>query len=968
MNTPGSVAAVGGDGTITYALSASGAPAGFIYALQGNGDLWVLQGATHVLTVTLDQSGAYTVSQVNPIDHAAGNLENNADFTVTFSATDADGDSDSGTLSISVDDDSPDAVDDGSKGSFDDNSSNVNIGTVASLLANDGYGADGPAAANSITIAAGSLGGTISIVGGNLMYTSNHNVAPGGNAVETFTYTITDGDGDTDTATFTVTLTDTGPTIDAVPASILVDEEGLAGGIAGTVYVDGSDLAGVATSQSGTLSGLSFGVDGPGNIVLAAVADTGLRTLANQVVASSWNPATHTLTGFVDLDANGFDAGDISVFTLQITDVATGAYTYTQLVPVKHATANTEDNATFNVGVTVTDAEGDAANGNISVLIDDDSPDAVDDGSRGTFDDGATNFNIGNVLGLLVNDGFGADGAAASNSVTIAVGSLGGTISIDGSGNMLYTANHDTIPGNIDVETFTYTITDADGDTDTATFTVSLTDGGPSIASTGIVIDEEGLAGGIAGTVYGDGSDLPGTAITQSGTLIGLDFGDDGVGDIVLAAVADTGLRTLANQVVASSWNLATHTLTGFVDLDANGFDAGDISVFTLQITDVGDRRLHLHAAPAGEARDADTEDNVLFSVAVTVTDFEGDPAVGSINILIDDDSPDAVDDGSKGSFDDNSSNVNIGTVASLLANDGYGADGPAAANSITIAAGSLGGTISIVGGNLMYTSNHNVAPGGNAVETFTYTITDGDGDTDTATFTVTLTDTGPTIDAVPASILVDEEGLAGGIAGTVYVDGSDLAGVATSQSGTLSGLSFGVDGPGNIVLAAVADTGLRTLANQVVASSWNPATHTLTGFVDLDANGFDAGDISVFTLQITDVATGAYTYTQLVPVKHATANTEDNATFNVGVTVTDAEGDAANRQHQRPHRRRLADGYGQGCRTVPTLQVDESNFGGNAGPTSFAGLFSAVLALMARQRRTHSSSTSASMPGPPAW
>ena len=27
-------------------LSASGAPAGFSYALQGNGDLWVLQGAT----------------------------------------------------------------------------------------------------------------------------------------------------------------------------------------------------------------------------------------------------------------------------------------------------------------------------------------------------------------------------------------------------------------------------------------------------------------------------------------------------------------------------------------------------------------------------------------------------------------------------------------------------------------------------------------------------------------------------------------------------------------------------------------------------------------------------------------------------------------------------------------------------------------------------------------------------------
>ena len=99
--------------------------------------------------------------------------------------------------------------------------------------------------------------------------------------------------------------------------------------------------------------------------------------MANQVVQSSWDGASHTLTGFVDLDANGLDAGDITVFTLQITNVNTGAYTFTLLQPVKHATPNTEDNATFNVGVTVTDAEGDAANGTISVLIDDDSPTAV---------------------------------------------------------------------------------------------------------------------------------------------------------------------------------------------------------------------------------------------------------------------------------------------------------------------------------------------------------------------------------------------------------------------------------------------------------------------------------------------------------------------------------------------------------------------------------------------------------------
>src|SRR4029079_2494488 len=90
-----------------YSLLTTGNPSGFSYALQGNGDLWVLQGTTHVLTVTLNQSAGYTVSQVAPIDHPTGDLENNDPFTITFKVVDQDGQSDTGTFSISVDDDTP---------------------------------------------------------------------------------------------------------------------------------------------------------------------------------------------------------------------------------------------------------------------------------------------------------------------------------------------------------------------------------------------------------------------------------------------------------------------------------------------------------------------------------------------------------------------------------------------------------------------------------------------------------------------------------------------------------------------------------------------------------------------------------------------------------------------------------------------------------------------------------------------
>src|SRR4029434_9058504 len=73
-NTSGTLAhSYGADGAGTMAYLTTGAPAGFSYALQGNGDLWVMQGATHVLTLTINSTtGPYTVTQVAPIDHPAG--------------------------------------------------------------------------------------------------------------------------------------------------------------------------------------------------------------------------------------------------------------------------------------------------------------------------------------------------------------------------------------------------------------------------------------------------------------------------------------------------------------------------------------------------------------------------------------------------------------------------------------------------------------------------------------------------------------------------------------------------------------------------------------------------------------------------------------------------------------------------------------------------------------------------------
>ena len=99
----------GGDGSLEWALTTGGTlPAGFSYALQANGDVWVLQGADHVLTISVDPAtGEYTVDQLAALDHPAGGDENNLIFTINYTVTDQDGDSAIGTLTINVDDDTP---------------------------------------------------------------------------------------------------------------------------------------------------------------------------------------------------------------------------------------------------------------------------------------------------------------------------------------------------------------------------------------------------------------------------------------------------------------------------------------------------------------------------------------------------------------------------------------------------------------------------------------------------------------------------------------------------------------------------------------------------------------------------------------------------------------------------------------------------------------------------------------------
>ena len=134
-----------------------------------------------------------------------------------------------------------------------------------------------------------------------------------------------------------------------------LNDEGLNGGINGGP----GDVEGASTSSSGSL-GYDAGADGLKSIVL-----TGPSTLGGESVSSTWDSDTNTLT-------ISSSRGDL--MTVVLTDLASGAYTVNLLKPLMHTVSGTEDNITLNVGYTITDGDGDTADGSLTVTINDDTP------------------------------------------------------------------------------------------------------------------------------------------------------------------------------------------------------------------------------------------------------------------------------------------------------------------------------------------------------------------------------------------------------------------------------------------------------------------------------------------------------------------------------------------------------------------------------------------------------------------
>ncbi|SUQ64644.1 retention module-containing protein [Pseudomonas wadenswilerensis] len=260
-------------------------------------------------------------------------------------------------------------------------------------------------------------------------------------------------------------------------------------------------------------------------------------------------------------------------------------------------------------------------------------------------------------------------------------------------------------------------------------------------------------------------------------------------------------------------------------------------------------------------------------SIAVLVSDTDGDVASGSLDISVIDDVPQAMADTNAVTATENQ----LTLTGNVLTNDVQGADrvpsGPITAGTFV---GTYGTLVLAADGSYTYTLNTadpdfiNLHGGGNGIETFTYTLTDADGDDSSANLVLNVSNLNDPVELNGLSInggelVLFEKNLA---------DGSSPDAAALTQSGTFTvtaadGLQALTVGGINVISAGVVNgfpqSVTTALGNTLTISGYNPATGEVT-----------------------------YSYTLNASEAHATANGSNTLGESFNVVATDSDGSSA--------------------------------------------------------------------------
>ncbi|MCS0153415.1 retention module-containing protein [Vibrio alginolyticus] len=953
----------GSDRVVSYQLDASATPVdgltsqGVAVTLtetanaDGSFTYEATAGSEAVFTLTVNTDGSYNFTLEGSIDHAVDSDELTLNFPII--ATDFDGDTTNATIPVTIVDDKPvitdvdvitvDEDDLASIGSDQSNPISID-GNFTTTQGSDrvvSYQLDGTSTpvdgltsqgvAVTLTETANGDGSFTyeATAGGNPVFTLTVNTdgsynftleGPIDHAVDSDELTLnfpiiaTDFDGDTVTETIPVTIVDDVPTITAVDA-LSVDEDDLSGvgsDPGGDLFVEGA-----FTTTQGSDRVVSYQLDSTADPVAGLTSQGEAITLVE--TANGDGSFTYVATA----DGN-------PVFTLNVaTD---GTYDFTLQGPIDHA-ANS-DSLTIDFPIIATDFDGDTTSATIPVTITDDAPIidnvvplAVDeddlsgigsDQTDAVFVEGAFTTTQGSDRVVSYQLDSTSDPVAGLTSQGEPV-TLVETANADGSftyvatadGNPVFTMNVNAdgtysfrLEGPIDhalnsdelVLNFPIIATDFDGDTTTATIPVTITDDVPTINNVvPLTVDEDDLA--TIGSDQNDDAFMSGSFSTTEGS--------DSVVKYQLDATADpvAGLTSHGEPVVLAETTNGDGSFTYTATADGN-------AVFELVVKPDGSYTFTLQ----GPLDHAVNSDGLQIDFPIIATDFDGDTSSKTLPVTIVDDKPTITDvDAIRVDEDDLAT---IGSDGSdPISIDGnftttQGSDGVVSYQLDAAATPVDGLTSQGVAVTLTETANgdgsytYEATAGTEAVFTLTvntdgsynFTLqgpidhatdsdeltlnfpiiaTDFDGDTTTETIPVTIVDDKPVITDVDA-ITVDEDDLAS--IGSDQSNPISIDGNFTTTQGSDRVVSYQLDG---------ASTPVDGLTSQGVAVT---LTETANGDGSFTYQA-TAGTESVFTLTVnTD---GSYNFTLEGPIDHAVDS--DELTLNFPIIATDFDGDTTN-------------------------------------------------------------------------
>ncbi|MGI3104160.1 retention module-containing protein [Vibrio alginolyticus] len=953
----------GSDRVVSYQLDASATPVdgltsqGVAVTLtetanaDGSFTYQATAGTESVFTLTVNTDGSYNFTLEGPIDHAVDSDELTLNFPII--ATDFDGDTTNATIPVTIVDDKPvitdvDAitVDEDDLASIGSDQSNpISIdGNFTTTQGSDrvvSYQLDGSSTpvdgltsqgvAVTLTETANGDGSFTyeATAGSEAVFTLTVNTdgsynftleGPIDHAVDSDELTLnfpiiaTDFDGDTVTETIPVTIVDDVPTITAVDA-LSVDEDDLSGvgsDPGGDLFVEGA-----FTTTQGSDRVVSYQLDSTADPVAGLTSQGEAITLVE--TANGDGSFTYVATA----DGN-------PVFTLNVaTD---GTYDFTLQGPIDHA-ANS-DSLTIDFPIIATDFDGDTTSATIPVTITDDAPIidnvvplAVDeddlsgigsDQTDAVFVEGAFTTTQGSDRVVSYQLDSTSDPVAGLTSQGEPV-TLVETANADGSftyvatadGNPVFTMNVNAdgtynfrLDGPVDhalnsdelVLNFPIIATDFDGDTTTATIPVTITDDVPTIDNVvPLTVDEDDLAS--IGSDQNDDAFMSGSFTTTEGS--------DSVVKYQLDATADpvAGLTSHGEPVVLAETTNGDGSFTYTATADGN-------TVFELVVKPDGSYTFTLQ----GPLDHAVNSDSLQIDFPIIATDFDGDTSTETLPVTIVDDKPtindvDAIrvdEDDLATIGSDGSDPISIdGNFTTTQGSDGvvsYQLDAAATpvdgltsqgvAVTLTETANGDGSYTyeATAGTEAVFTLTVNTdgsynftlqGPIDHAVDSDELTLnfpiiaTDFDGDTTTETIPVTIVDDKPTITDVDA-ITVDEDDL--GTIGSDQTDPISIDGNFTTTQGSDRVVSYQLD---------ASSTPVDGLTSQGVAVT---LTETANGDGSFTYEA-TAGTEAVFTLTVnTD---GSYNFTLEGPIDHKVDS--DELTLNFPIIATDFDGDTTN-------------------------------------------------------------------------